>query len=120
VTKNLFHFLDQLSTLGLDSAVVVVEGFGKEGNRVRQDCQIILALLVQEQVDDVQDEQANLKKVNIYLWNSKFNNIVSYIRQGQSAAHIVISKNLNLHQYLKWQNVETKLKSLKIWARNVI
>ena len=63
VAKYFFHFLDQLSAFGLHAAVVVVEGFGKEGNRVRQDCQIVLALLVQEQVYDVQDEQANLKKI---------------------------------------------------------
>ena len=61
VPKNLFHLLNHLPALGLDSTVVVIQSLGQEGNWVRQNGQIVLALLVQEHVDHVQDEQSYLK-----------------------------------------------------------
>lgn len=64
--ENVFHLSNQLAALGLDLAVVILQSLGQQRNGVRQDGQVVLALLVQKRFDDLEHKETDLKRDVIF------------------------------------------------------
>lgn len=62
VSEDCLHLFDKFTTFRFNPAVVIFKCLGKEGNRIRQDREIIFTFFVQEPVDDVEDEQTHLQR----------------------------------------------------------